>query len=280
MREESFPAQTISPLSFPLFFSIANLIIWSSSYDENEMESSQKKRFIAYDAYEQLADAYAEQVDTKPHNAYLKRPATLSLLPDVRGMHVLDAGCGPGSKSEWLVKHGARVTAVDASPKMVEHAKKRLGDAADIRLHDLQEPLSFLDDDTIDLVIAPLVMDYIENWVPVFREFRRILRKNGGLVFSVGHPFVDFLAKDAADYFKTEKVEMWWKTWGTPILMPSYRRPLDAITEALHEAGFLIERLIEARPTIDYQKADPEGYEKVSKRPSFINIRAVKLLKE
>ena len=31
----------------------------------------------------------------------------------------------------------------------------------------------------------------------------------------------------------------------------------------------------EAKPTEDYMRADPEGYEKVSKRPSFHNIRAV-----
>jgi hypothetical protein len=31
----------------------------------------------------------------------------------------------------------------------------------------------------------------------------------------------------------------------------------------------------EAKPTEDYRRADPEGYEKVSKRPTFLNIRAV-----
>jgi hypothetical protein len=43
------------------------------------------KEPIAYDAYEKLADAYADIIETKPHNAYLERPATLSLLPDVKG---------------------------------------------------------------------------------------------------------------------------------------------------------------------------------------------------
>ncbi len=33
---------------------------------------------IALDAYETLAAAYAAAVDTKPHNAYYERPATLS----------------------------------------------------------------------------------------------------------------------------------------------------------------------------------------------------------
>ena len=86
---------------------------------------------IALDAYNTLADAYASVVDTKPHNAYYERPATLSLLPDVNAKIVLDAGCGPGVYSEWLVDHGAKVTGVDASPPMVELAKRRLAGRAE-----------------------------------------------------------------------------------------------------------------------------------------------------
>ena len=35
---------------------------------------------LALEAYEQIAEAYAERVDTKAHNAYYARPAILSLL--------------------------------------------------------------------------------------------------------------------------------------------------------------------------------------------------------
>lgn len=57
--------------------------------------------------------------------------------------------------------------------------------------------------------------------------------------------------------------------------MPSYHRPIEAMVGSLHEAGFLVERLIEAKPTKDYRRTDPEGYAKVSKGPTFLNIRAV-----
>ncbi|UCD45484.1 MAG: methyltransferase domain-containing protein [Candidatus Bathyarchaeota archaeon] len=237
---------------------------------------SPRKRFIAYDAYEKLADAYADMVDTKPHNAYLERPATMSLLPDVEGKRVLDAGCGPGAYAERLVEQGAEVVAVDASPKMVMHARERLGDRVEVRLHDLREPLDFLGDGSVVLVLAPLVLDYIEDWVPVFLEFRRVLGDGGALVFSVGHPAIDYVLKTGIDdYFAVEKVEMTWTGFGEPIVMSSFRRPIQYMTESLHEAGFLIERLIEARPTQQYREADPEGYETVSKRPSFICIRAI-----
>src|SRR4051794_4965353 len=45
---------------------------------------------IARVGYDQLADAYAAQVATKPHNAFYDRPALLSLLPAVANAHVLD----------------------------------------------------------------------------------------------------------------------------------------------------------------------------------------------
>jgi len=35
-------------------------------------------KFITYDAYEALADAYTETINTKPHNAYHEKPTTLS----------------------------------------------------------------------------------------------------------------------------------------------------------------------------------------------------------
>ena len=75
--------------------------------------------------------------------------------------------------------------------------------------------------------------------------------------------------------FRVEEVEIWWSGFGVRVLMPSYRRPLGYIFDALHEAGFLVERVIEARPTQDYREADPEGYEVVSKRPSFLCVKAI-----
>ncbi|MEZ4424004.1 MAG: class I SAM-dependent methyltransferase [Gemmatimonadota bacterium] len=229
---------------------------------------------LAFEAYEALADAYASRIDTKPHNAYYERPATLSLLPPVRGARVLDAGCGPGVYSEWLIARGAEVVAVDASPRMVELARDRLGPAVDLRVADLGRPLPFLADRSFDLVLCPLVLEYVEDWRVPFGEFHRLLRPGGHLVFSVTHPFFDSVYFESDDYFRVEHVASVWTGFGPRIRMPSIRRSLEETLTPLLDAGFVLERIVEPRPTEEFARADPRHYEELSRRPCFLCVRA------
>ncbi len=225
--------------------------------------------------WEVLAELYAARVDHKAHNADYDRPATLSLLPDVAGLRVLDAGCGPGVYSEWLVNHGAEVVAVDASSKMVQLAKERLGERVDVRLADLRQPLDFLEDASIDLVLSPLVLHHIRDWQPVFQEFYRVLREGGLFVFSMGHPYDDF-QKLGDNYFSIELISQVSRGLGTPLRMSWYRRPMGEVISRLVEAGFILERLLEPHPTAAFKEKDPENYEKLMKGPGFMCVRVRK----
>jgi SAM-dependent methyltransferase len=230
---------------------------------------------LAFDAYETLAEAYAAAVETKPHNAYCERPATLSLLPDVENKRVLDAGCGPGIYSEWLIEHGAEVVAFDASPKMVELAKRRLGGSAEVRRADLGKPLDFLGDASFDVVLSPLVLEYVEDWRGAFAECYRILRPGGHLIFSVTHPFSDYLYFKSNNYHETELVGCEWRGFeSVKVQMPSIRRPLGAMLNPLLEAGFHLERIVEPKPTEEFKEADPKHYEELSRLPCFLCVRA------
>jgi len=234
---------------------------------------------IALDAYEKLAEAYAAQVETKPHNAYIDRPATLSLLPDVRGKRVLDAGCGPGLYAQLLVDRGAEVVGIDMSPTMLRLARERVGTAAFHRA-DLGAPLPFLEDSSFDLVISPLVLDCVQDLRVPFREFFRVLKSPGVLVFSMGHPFSDYLVckrlGQSENYFATEAASYRWTGFGDPVDVPWYRRPLSEVVNPRIEAGFILDQIVEPRPTQEFRETAPEEYDRHSREPTFIHIRAKK----
>lgn len=237
----------------------------------------QREEPIAQQAYNLIAEAYAARIDTKPHNAYYERPATLSLLPDVRGKHVLDAGCGPGWYAEWLVNRGAVVVALDANATMVRLAQERLGGRAQVRHANLAQPLDFLADSSFDLVLSTLVLDYIKDWRRAFGEFHRVLRKGGHLVFSIEHPQATYDAHRArSNYFAVEAVTALWQGFGVQVQMPSYRRPWAEVINPLISAGFVLERILEPLPTEEFRAQAPETYEVLSRQPGFLCVRAVK----
>lgn len=235
------------------------------------------KDSVWFDSFEKMVEYYFKYVDTKPFNAYYERPATLALLPDVSGKKVLDAACAAGWYTNWLLEHGAEVIALDFSPSMIEMTKRRVGNKAEVIQADLNEPLIFIKDESIDIVLSSLTLHYLKDWTTAMREFYRILRKGGILVFSVHHPFMDFTIFKRENYFLTELLEDEWETHKGKVKVQFYRRPLSQIIDYVVGAGFVIEKLSEPMPTEEFKKAHPEGYDKLIKRPHFLFVRARKL---
>ena len=232
---------------------------------------------IARAAFDQLAADFAARAETKAHNAYYDRPAVYALLPDVAGKRVLDAGCGPGIYAAWLLAHGAEVVGLDVSAKMVEFAEQRLQGRARIMQADLSQPLDFLAAESFDLIVSALALDYVRDWQAVFREFFRVLRAPGYLVFSVGHPSDEFYDHHpTGNYFEIELVQVDWKAFGQRVPMPYYRRPLSAMIDPLLAAGFILDRLVEPRPVPEFANEDPKDYAKLMRQPGFICFRARK----
>src|SRR5262249_43131667 len=113
-----------------------------------------------------------------------ERPATLGLLPEVNGIDVLDAGCGHGWYAEWLLRHGARVVAVDRSAAMIALAQERLAGRGRVIQGDTSDLRGILADATFDLVLSSLVLHYQANLSTVFAEWARLLRPAGVAVIS------------------------------------------------------------------------------------------------
>ena len=66
-------------------------------------------------SYQVIGERHAKQALDSVYNDYYERPVMYTLLGEVTGRRVLDAGCGPGSYAQWLSEHGATVLALDAS---------------------------------------------------------------------------------------------------------------------------------------------------------------------
>ncbi len=61
------------------------------------------------------------------------RATLLSYLPqDLRGVTILDAGCGTGALAVAAAERGAKVTAIDLSPQLVAVARERLPKHLDV----------------------------------------------------------------------------------------------------------------------------------------------------
>lgn len=231
---------------------------------------------IAEDAYDEHADEYAETVRSNPYNAHLEFPATSDLIPDVEGKRVLDAGCGTGVYTEWLLDQGAaEVVGVDVSEAMLEHAREALADGiADVGVTfhraDLAEPLAFAAD-SFDGIVSALALGYVRDWHETFAEFARVLDDGGFLVFSVVHPLDSLPAGEEESYFDVDRQV---KEWTVDV--PFYRRPLAEMINPLVAAGFELDRLVEPQPTEQFAERWPERYEKESRNPVFLCIRASK----
>ena len=108
----------------------------------------------------------------------------LQLLPDVRGLDVIELGCGTAYVSAWLARRGARVVGIDNSRAQLANARlyqKEFGlDFPLIHANAEEVPLAAA---TFDLAIseygACLWCDPY-RWIP---EAARLIRAGGRLIF-------------------------------------------------------------------------------------------------
>jgi SAM-dependent methyltransferase len=198
--------------------------------------------------YDSFAKAYADSNETNLINAYYERPAMLELAGDVAGRRILDAGCGSGPLFAALRGRGAIMAGIDKSAGMLDLARRRLGDDADLQVAELGSPLPF-PDGTFDDVTASLVLHYLEDWGPALAELRRVLKPGGRLIVSVDHPFVTtFMRLEEGrepEYFATCNHTEEWTMGGQTALMSFWARPLHAMTDAFTAAGFRIQVISE-----------------------------------
>lgn len=226
----------------------------------------------AAETYDAMAVDYAAKNETGPFNALYERPATLSLLGDVTGKRVLDAGCGSGALAAELAARGAQVTGIEVSAGMAAIARERLGESITVHVADLAEPLDFLPPASFEIVVSSLVLHYIENWTTPLAEFGRVLVPGGVAVISTHHPTMDWPLAGGS-YLETRRYTDRWDVGGKPVEVTCWRRPLAAMFGAFRSAGFEVEEVAEPLPLPECETRFPEAYQKLVTSPRFIFFR-------
>ena len=121
-------------------------LVWQDqAVDDGQMSASE---------YDGMAPAYARDNADSPYNQYYERPATISLLRDGSDKAISEIGRGAGLLTLWLVEHGAKVTATDVRPRMIDLARHRSDGNATFVVGDLARPLWFASDASLDMVVG------------------------------------------------------------------------------------------------------------------------------
>jgi SAM-dependent methyltransferase len=238
-------------------------------------------------AWDHAADAYAagQASGRDVYRLAFFGPAQDALCGDVRGLRVLDLGCGSGYLTRALAARGARATGVDLSPRMVAHARRAdaerplgieyvVGDAsaADARFG----PGAF------DLVVSCLALQDMPDPAAAFRAALAVLRPGGRLVASVAHPATDMphrewrrdaegrkLALCVDRYFERVAKRYAWQGWAYPFATEALHATLEDWMRWALGAGFALRGLHEPRPTPEAVAAHPE-LEDAARVPYFL----------
>ena len=172
---------------------------------------------------------------------YTELPAVMRLVGDVKGQQVLDAGCGPGRHAKKLIARGAILTGIDASPEMIEIARRHCADQG--RFLTANFETARFRRATFDLIIASLSLMYSKDISLVFKNFSRWLKPRGRVVFSIYHPVRFFQKIEDFDFSVRRKV--WIHLQGCDVTVFNYYHPLASYFDALYKNSFHVKRLLE-----------------------------------
>ena len=145
-----------------------------AALDRRAVRASFEHAAARYDAFAALQDAVRTNL--------AERLDLVRLAP----ARMLDAGCGTGGAQRALFARfpKAALVAADFAPAMLAQAKRRKPWFK--TLHPIAADCTALPlaDASVDLVFCNLVLQWLDDPDPAFREFRRVLAPRGLLLFS------------------------------------------------------------------------------------------------
>jgi SAM-dependent methyltransferase len=221
-------------------------------------------------------------------------PALLRVLGSVRGLRVLDVGCGNGYLTRRLRRLGAaRAVGVDASDVSIRLARRREAahpSGAEFLRADASRLTQF-EDGAFDRIVANMSLMDIRDAAGTIREIGRLLDARGRFVCSLSHPCFDIddrsawvverrpyresIARKVEGYRRETRVRVPWKISETRMAYTtSYHRTLATYSRYLHDADLALLRMDEPSPKPELIRKSPQG-RFIAEIPLHLVIEAV-----
>jgi SAM-dependent methyltransferase len=220
------------------------------------------------DVWDPKAEEWAAKIGDEgdENRRYQSDPVLWRLAGDVRGLRVLDLGCGTGYLTLKLAARGGKAIGVDVSPKMIQVAKRRAaakGVRLDLRVDDAAA-LATVPAGSIDLVLSNYVLMDATDLDGCVRSAARVLVPRGRAIFIFSHPC--FPLEPRPSYFEEHSYQESWGPFSTPFVV--HHRPLSRYVGAFLAAGFGIETIEEpVVPKPCPPALDPARFEKARHKP-------------
>ena len=225
---------------------------------------------------------------------YTARPFLIEWCMPVRGLSVLDLGCGEGYVARQLRQRGAsRVMGVDVSEQMIriaeeQESKSRLG--ITYWTGDASE-LGRIEDGSVDLAVAVFLFNYLNRTHTglVMREVHRVLRPGGRFIFSVPHPALPFLRPKGppfyfnaggGGYFSSRDQQLEGRIWrrdGVSVPVRCVHKTFEDFVNCLRAAGFdTLPEVVELHVSEEHIALDAKFFEPLRDQPLHLAIRTEK----
>jgi len=204
-------------------------------------------------------------------------PGILKVVGNVKGRDILDVGCGNGSLARILARMENRVTGVDVSAGIIEHAKRReAADSLGVAYFASEAAnLSRFDANSFDLVTSCMALMDLSDAAGAIREMGRVVRHSGRCVMLFSHPCFDiprassWLVETGFSRTMTlslrleryREVFSEWLRWSDKVdhEMLAYHRPLSWYFRAIRDAGLAVTMLDEPEPTPEFLAQEASG---------------------
>ncbi|ASX26718.1 class I SAM-dependent methyltransferase [Candidatus Williamhamiltonella defendens] len=185
-------------------------------------------------------------------------PAIERILPDFKGLDIVDLGCGYGwFCREARAKGAKQLLGLNLSTKMLDKARQMTQDAQITYQIANLEKLFFLENQ-YDLVYSSLALHYVENLSGLLKTVYQALKPKGYFVFSAEHPI--YTARKQQGWLIDKEGQKFWPVnqyqvegkrvtnWlGAEVI--KQHRTLGTYVNMLIQSGFTIKHLEEWGPS-------------------------------